>query len=470
MTPDDAASPGSASAPTGGPFADISDNPRIPILMRHLSALSDAQDPLTVLDDFIAAIRNLDGPRTYIALHTQDLPPGQYRIARWLTADGRDLVRPASPWRGADLAPVPDAGGFLAQVTATPSPKLAPNLQLDDDPILGPEAASLRSMIAVPFVQGGRPIAWTLLFRAEPDSFTPRDLEASMLRTTLVGATAASALASRRLRAAHDWIQSEIDQIAQIQRSLLPQEEPDVPGLSFTASYATFDRAGGDYYDLLPLRHLPDELPLARYTEDLTSPWVILIADASGHGPSAAVVVAMLHAILHGYHPPQEGQPSPAEMLEQISRRLFARRIGAGASFVTAFLGLYDPVARTLTYANAGHHPPLLRTPRQDGGVPTVTALDSPRGTPMGVRDHVGAEDRTITLTRGQTILLFTDGVVEATGEGRGDFGIEALRDAFAHGPNEPRALIAHLEAALRAHESAARPHDDQTLVALQAV
>lgn len=291
-----------------------------------------------------------------------------------------------------------------------------------------------------------------------------------MLRTTLIGATAASVLANQRLRAASDWIQSEVDQIAQIQRSLLPQEEPDVPGLSFAASYATFDRAGGDYYDLLPLRHLPDELPLARYTEDLASPWAILIADASGHGPSAAVVVAMLHAILHGYQPPQEGPPSPAEMLEQFSRRLFARRIGAGASFVTAFLGIYDPVARTLTYANAGHHPPLLRTPRESGGLPTVAELDSPRGTPMGVRDHVGAEDRTITLTPGQMILLFTDGVVEATGEGRGDFGIVALRDALARGPDDPRALIAHLAAALRAHESATRSHDDQTLVALHAV
>ena len=123
----------------------------------------------------------------------------------------------------------------------------------------------------------------------------------------------------------------------------------------------------------------------------------------------------------------------------------------------------------SLTYANAGHHPPLLRTPGR-GAAPAITELRSPSGTPMGIRDHVGAEDRTITLTPGQTLLLYTDGVVEATGASRDQFGLGSLMSSLAQGPEEPHALVRHLAATLREHESTTPPHDDQTLVALRAV
>jgi sigma-B regulation protein RsbU (phosphoserine phosphatase) len=394
----------------------------------------------------------------------------------------------ADPWGDVSSLPVHSAG-FLSCVVATPEPKLARGLHLDDDPLLGDELARMGSMAAAPYFDASGPVAWTLIFHPDPDGLTEADLEDAVLKTALIGTMAGSIAAGRDLQRATAWIQSEIDQIADIQRSLLPQEEPDIPGLSFAAHYATFDRAGGDYYDLLPLRQAEGQLALPRYTEDLASPWAIILADASGHGPSAAVVTAMLHSILHtgltitngviGAPPvpvPVERrrrpQPSPAALLEALGQRLFARRIGPGGglSFVTAFLGIYDPVARTLTYANAGHHPPLLRT-RGSREVTRLCPADAPPGTPLGIRDTDGATDSVLHLEDGHTLVLYTDGVVEAPGPGdRTLWGAERLAAAVASGPDDPRALTAHLVRALRAHEAGQRPRDDQTILVLQAV
>src|SRR5262245_44795135 len=124
--------------------------------------------------------------------------------------------------------------------------------------------------------------------------------------------------------------------VADIQRSLLPQKLPAIPGLELGAHYQTSRWAGGDYYDFFPL---PD------------GRWGILIADVSGHGTPAAVMMAITHTIAHGY----PGPPTPApKMLEFLNRRLSCCSMRDMEAFVTAFYGIFDPATGTLRYSSAG--------------------------------------------------------------------------------------------------------------------
>ncbi len=115
--------------------------------------------------------------------------------------------------------------------------------------------------------------------------------------------------------------------VADIQRSLLPQVLPTIPTLELAAYYRTSRWAGGDYYDFFPL---PD------------GRWGILIADVSGHGTPAAVMMAITHSLAHSLPGPAD---PPAALLGHVNRQLSHRYTAANEVFVTAFYGVYDPVA-----------------------------------------------------------------------------------------------------------------------------
>src|SRR4030095_14229869 len=135
----------------------------------------------------------------------------------------------------------------------------------------------------------------------------------------------------------------ELQAVGEIQRSLLPQDLPQIPGYEIATYYQTSRRAGGDYYDFFPL---PGGW------------WGVFIADVSGHGAGAAVLMAITHSIVHSY----PGPPAPAAtMLEFVNRKLADRYTGELGSFVTAFYGIYDPAQRRLSYSSAGHPPPRLK-------------------------------------------------------------------------------------------------------------
>ncbi len=117
---------------------------------------------------------------------------------------------------------------------------------------------------------------------------------------------------------------------------------PKIPNLELAAYYRTSRWAGGDYYDFFPL---PD------------GRWGILVADVSGHGTPAAVMMAITHSLAHSLPGPAD---PPATLLGHVNRQLSMHYTIANEVFVTAFYGIYDPVARTLTYSSAGHNPPRL--------------------------------------------------------------------------------------------------------------
>ena len=185
--------------------------------------------------------------------------------------------------------------------------------------------------------------------------------------------------------------------MGELQRALLPASVPQIAGLEIATSYEPTGRAGGDSYDVFPLDHDRADATAA------PARWCMLIGDASGHGLAAAVVMAIVQAVLHAY---PAGAAGPATLLMHANRQLCDKHLGG---FFTAFLGVYEPASRRLTYANAGHPPPLLKR-ASDG---SIRALDAVGSYPLGIDDAEKFEEAAVTLERGDSVLLYTDGITE---------------------------------------------------------
>jgi serine phosphatase RsbU (regulator of sigma subunit)/anti-sigma regulatory factor (Ser/Thr protein kinase) len=195
-----------------------------------------------------------------------------------------------------------------------------------------------------------------------------------------------------------------------LQAEALPRGFPDVPGLAFDAFYhagADDARIGGDWYDALRLSD---------------GRIVISVGDVSGSGLEAAVTMANVRQILRGV---AQIHPDPAMMLDAADRTLQAE---SSDRFVTAFVGVLDPVTWNLSYASAGHPRPLLR--ERAGRLSELRAS----GLPLGAPGRVLRSTENVTLPPEALLVLYTDGLTEAThdvdeGEGRlraalGDTGV----------------------------------------------
>ena len=185
----------------------------------------------------------------------------------------------------------------------------------------------------------------------------------------------------------------------------------------------------------------------------------MFIGDASGHGPSAAVVAAMVQATLHATAP---GSAGPADLFRTLNRRLCHKRIEG--SFLTAFMGFYEPATRRLRYASAGHPaPPLL--PCLAGRPARI--LNTAGGPPLGIDDGVTFDEATIDLPPGHTLLLYTDGISKAPPDGA-MFGPEGIERSLQNCGDDAQGVINRLRQSLITHQRGRRPDDDQTAVAIQ--
>ena len=431
---------------------DTTNNERLATIMEIVAALSRAEAPDEVLRIFAQGMVKLNGPRGYISLSTRGLKPGEYRITRLLSNEG-DPAAGTVPWSTQTDLPV-HTGGFLGELIRTAYPEVIHHFHLENDPVVGNALAGYRSLMAIPIYDMGEPLNWSIILLPDAEPFDQQSLEETVVRTNLVGGTVRRVLMMQELKQAKKQIDREVDQIARIQRTLLPDSMPTVTGLTLAASYESHGPAGGDYYDFLPLRRRADGTP------DADGPWGFLIADASGHGPAAAVVMAMVHTMLHAYPGTIK---SPGDVLAHLNQHLCAKRIES--SFVTAFFAIYDPATHELHYARAGHNPPLLKNPGEGGEVAT---LDAVGGIPLGIIEETTYDNHCVTLQPGQTLVLYTDGITEAKCPDGTMFDVDGLRQVLTQCTGEPQCVITSLTSALSGHICDAQPKDDQTIVAIR--
>jgi sigma-B regulation protein RsbU (phosphoserine phosphatase) len=425
---------------------DLEEN-RLAQLTDMLRDISSDSDPIRSINRYVAGMRNLFGNQGMVSISCRGLAPGHYRVMRFLHEPGTQQQGYTNLTFGGPEAPI-HTGGFFGEILSKGRPVVLRNAQIESDLAFGSQLAPYRLIVATPVYDEGVATNWVLFLSTDASRFSIYDIETRILEANLWGGIANSKRATKELREANALIQREIDEIADIQRGLLPRRLPVIPGVELAITYHTYDRAGGDFYDFFPI-------PGGDADSD---GWGILIADASGHGPSAAVVVAMLSALLRSY---PHGRSKPGEVLSFLNRHLSATTING--SFITAFLGYFEPRSLALRYASAGHPAPLLRE-----GNGQVRAIDATDGVPLCVLPEVNYSGREIQLRPGQALLLYTDGVTEARSRGGEQFGEHRLAAGFSDGVIGADTILEHVLERLRAHEQGRRPSDDQTLIVFQ--
>ena len=250
----------------------------------------------------------------------------------------------------------------------------------------------------------------------------------------------------RELQAAHDALDAELRSVGEVQISLLPTRVPDMPGFEGVTHYRPAKRAGGDYFDFFPL---PD------------GQWGVLVADVSGHGAPAAVVMAMTHVILH--LTPQKAPPE--YVLSRLNEVLITKL--QDDQFVAACYGVLTPTTRTLCLASAGHPHPLFF--ERLSGSAGVRVIDY--GLPLGVVENAEYATSSIVLDDGDVLLFYTDGITEAHNCEREQFGQDRLRRVLGdHGAGSGEALREAVLTALDEHRRGVELADDITLLILRAL
>jgi sigma-B regulation protein RsbU (phosphoserine phosphatase) len=420
---------------------------RVAQLVELISSLSHNGDPHEGLEGLAGGVLR-SGRAAYAEIITSPTNPRHYTIERLRTDDGQDMLR--------GLAQVEAAreSSFFANLIKSPQPKVFAQVDLSGDPVLPPQMQVYRSALAVPIFTEQSVGRWVVLLARESGQFGTAELEELIVRTSLVSAIAANLQTARQLFDANLKVQREISEIVEIQRALLPDHVPDIPGLKIAASYQSMTDAGGDMYDFVPLGKRPG---YSQRDDDLR--WAILIGDVSGHGIAAAVVMAMLHSILHAF---PQSPTGPAELLSHVNNHLWAKRIGR--SFATVFLAFYDPPTRRLTYARAGQTPPLFMSP----GLDRPQYLDTVGDLPLGVSPDSTFSESTIELRSGDAIVLYTDGITESKGPGGIFFDTSGLEAAMAAPISDPAIAITRIKQAMFDHSMGGPANDDQTIVAIQ--
>ena len=425
---------------------DLSRNPKLSSLKELTRSLEQSLTPDETLRALHRGFTETGGFVATVLLSTRGLARGRYRAVRvQLTDDPQESVFAAV---GEKQGPV-QSGGIVAAITARSEPQLLQDVDWSQDPFFNETLRGYTSVIAVPIFADRLPMNWSLLLKRGPERFTVSDLEDAVERTALISALLENQILAADLARANRLIDREARQVGELQRALLPPSLPRIAGLEIAASYEPLGRAGGDLYDFFPLDERHD---------DRVGPgrWCVFIGDTAGHGLAAAVVMTIVQAVLHA-HP--AGIARPASLLMHANRQLCHKGLGG---FVTGFLGIYEPATRRLTYSNAGHPPPLLR--RSSHG--PIFALDEVGSYPLGVDDAETFEEASVQLEPGDAVLLYTDGITEARDASNDQFDRNRLMRAFREAGDRPAGLIEHLCQAVRAHEHAQTPRDDQTLVA----
>jgi phosphoserine phosphatase RsbU/P len=437
---------------------DFPDNKRLPVLMGLVSDLSKAINPSEVLRVFGAGWAELAGASGYISLSCRGLKPGEYRITRLFARDDVQIDRDEALWQPSGDKPI-HAGGLLGKIVSGGKPVIVQDLDVRDDPVIGDAIAGYRSLTATPLFDGGKPLNWSINLSKDAGVHTEKELEDVLLRSNLVGGTVRHVQTAKKLREAHQRIKDEVARIANIQQALLPEKLPEIPGLSIAAKYQTYDEAGGDLYFFHEMG-----AGFGHTSKKPDGRWAILIGDVSGHGPAAAVVMAMVESMLASYPmtPDTTGQ-----VFDYLNQHLCAKRIFS--TFVTAFSALYDPATRMLTYSRAGHPPPLWRKPNTNGRV-DVEELSGVGGLPLGIIPTETYADTTIQLEPGHTVTLYTDGIPETRSPNGEFFGTAGIENALRECSGEADCAVDTIMKHVRQHEAGSKPQDDQTLVVMKVI
>jgi len=412
---------------------------RLATVVATMREMSLQDDPQAVVRSYGARVRQLLPVDRWLSISRRGLEAPSYRITR--SSTWTDEI---NPWKEKDRLPLLQ-GGLLADLIYGNQPRLVDDiapLLADDDPAFN-YLDGFHSLTAVPHYDQGLAVNMVISLRHEPAAFDPEKFPEWVWVSTLFGRATHNLVLRNEVKEAYKIVERELKVVADIQRSLLPQVLPQIPNLELAAYYRTSQWAGGDYYDFFPL---PD------------GRWGILIADVSGHGTPAAVMMAITHSLAHSLPGPAD---PPAQLLDYVNRKLSEHYTSSNEVFVTAFYGVFDPARCTLTYSSAGHNPPRLKR----CGDKSVHSFKEVGGPPLGLLEDLEYEQTTLSLLPGDVLAFYTDGITEAMDAKNAQFGVERLDLELSRCNLDPAEIVNAIVKSVDDFTGGQPPEDDQTLL-----
>ncbi|HVG30395.1 MAG TPA: GAF domain-containing SpoIIE family protein phosphatase [Pyrinomonadaceae bacterium] len=332
--------------------------------------------------------------------------------------------------------------GLIGHVAKTGEPLIVSDV-LKDARYFNARAATRSEMVA-PIISNEEVLGVFDLESDEVDAYDADDLEVLMLLASQVAIILEKAMlyehSMERKR-----LQAQLEVARHVQLELLPASDPQLEGFDISAYNFSTEEVSGDYYDFVQI-----------YDDHLG----LVIADVSGKGVPAALLMAFLRASLRaaihiGYAPNISMAKVNYLLWESIESN----------QFVTAFYGALDATNKTLAYANAGHNPPLLMS--ADG---TARFIER-GGIPLGMFRDTRYYEYYLPVESGQTLVLYTDGATEAGSTEGCEFGRDRLEEKVRVGRHlGAKELIKFLHSAILEWTGGRGSSDDVTFVVVKAL
>ncbi|HZN08136.1 MAG TPA: GAF domain-containing SpoIIE family protein phosphatase [Pyrinomonadaceae bacterium] len=332
--------------------------------------------------------------------------------------------------------------GFLGSVALSGTPIISNDVR--GDPVYVNARDRTRSEMVAPIISNDEVIGCFDLESDELNAYSDDDLEVLMLLASQVAIIIEKVMLHEQL-IEKKRLEGQLEVARQVQLELLPANDPLLTGFDISGYNFPTEEVSGDYYDWV--RVYDDQIG-------------IVIADVSGKGVPAAILMAFLRASLRAAsHIGYSAHISMAKvnylLWESIERN----------QFVTAFYGILDATTRTLSYSNAGHNPPVLI--KANGETRFLDPGEQPLGMFQGTRYH----EYHVVFEPGDVFVLYTDGATEAESPDGEEFGRERLAEAVKESLNKPaREMIAGIQMAVLEWTASVGANDDVTFFVIKAL
>lgn len=332
--------------------------------------------------------------------------------------------------------------GIIGHVALTSEPVISPDVR--NDPRYVNAREETRSEMVAPIISNNEVVGVFDLESDQLNAYTEDDLQILLLLASQVAIIIEKVMLHEQL-VEKKRLQGQLEVAREVQLELLPASDPKLEGFDICAYNYSTEEVSGDYYDWVSIYE--DQIGL-------------VIADVSGKGVPAALLMAFLRASLRaaihiGYAPHISMTKVNYLLWESIERN----------QFVTAFYGVLDASNKTLAYTNAGHNPPLLMN--ADGRARFIEH----GGLPLGMFRSPRYYEYYLPIDTGQTIVLYTDGVTEALNAAGEEYGRDRMEQVVREGRNaSARELIDLLYRDILRWTDGRGSHDDMTFFIIKAI
>ncbi|MGH9943195.1 MAG: PP2C family protein-serine/threonine phosphatase [Pyrinomonadaceae bacterium] len=408
-------------------------------ITKKISRSLEVEEVLNLVMDTLDSLLHYDAAGIYL-IECQPPAPGK-------AAGESDCVFRSTAVRGYDIEELTDLHmkvneGLLGYVAQTGEPIIAPDVHLDDRYVNA--RRETRSEMVAPIISNDEVIGVFDLESDRVNAYTEDDLQVLLLLASQVAIIIEKAHLHEQLME-KKRLESQLEVARQVQLELLPARHPKLEGFDISAYNFSTEEVSGDYYDFVHI-----------YEDQLG----IVIADVSGKGVPAALLMAFLRASLRaaihiGYAPNISMAKVNYLLWESIKNN----------QFVTAFYGVLDTTNKTLAFANAGHNPPLLL---DAGGEARFIERG---GLPLGMFMESRYYEYYLPVESGQTLVLYTDGLTEAVGADGSEYGRDRLELKVREGRDlTAEELIKFLYADVLDWTEGRGSGDDVTIVIMKAL